>query len=211
LLNIADDPALAFFRSVSQVDPEEARALLGPAAREAAEGHEPAAVFRELWERPRGVDDLYRAQYVDMRTWLPEDILTKTDRASMAVSLEVRVPLLDHRLVERFASAPSSYKMRGMRGKRALRRIMSGRLPEAVLRGKKRGFDTPVSAWLRGPLRGELEVATSSLPADWFRPEAVKRCVAEHLAGRRDHGRLLWSLLVLERWRRRHEVVGLAG
>ena len=72
-------------------------------------------------------------------------------------------------------------------------------------------METPVRAWVRGPVGGELEVATSSLPADWFRPEAVKRCVAEHLAGRRDHGRLLWSLLVLERWRRRHEVVGLAG
>jgi asparagine synthase (glutamine-hydrolysing) len=138
-------------------------------------------------------------------------VLAKTDRASMAVSLEVRVPLLDHRLVERFASTPSRYKMRGMRGKRALRRALEERLPERVLRGKKRGFDTPVSSWLRGPLREELQETTRSLPADWFQPEAVSRCVSEHLAGQRDHGRLLWSLLVLERWRRRHEVVGLAG
>ena len=129
----------------------------------------------------------------------------------MAVSLEVRVPLLDHRLVERFAPAPAAHKMRGMRGKRALRRVMHGRLPEEVLAGKKRGFDTPVSAWLRGPLRGDLESGLRSLPSGWFRPEALAALNVEHQSGARDHGRLLWSLLVLERWRRRHEVVGLAG
>lgn len=211
LLNIGDHPAEAFFRSVSQMAPEEARELLGAEALEAVGEHDPCAVYRELWERPRCEDDLYRAQYVDMKTWLPEDVLAKTDRASMAVSLEVRVPLLDHRLLEAFASAPSAHKMVGMRGKRALRRVMEGRLPKEVLRGKKRGFDTPVSAWLRGPLRGELEQAARTLPQEWFRPEAVSRCVSQHLAGQVDHGRLLWSLLVLERWRTRHEVVGLAG
>lgn len=210
LLNIADEPALAFFRSVSQVDPVEARGLLGGQALEAVGAHDPSERFRELWERPQGADDLYRAQYVDMRTWLPEDILTKTDRASMAVSLEVRVPLLDHRLVERFAPAPSAHKMRGMRGKRSLRRALKARVPAQVLAGKKRGFDTPVSAWLRGVLRPELEQALRSLPEDWFRREALARTHGEHMAGKRDHGRLLWSLLVLERWRQRHDVVGLA-
>jgi len=211
LLNIADHPAEAFFRSVSSLDPKGARALLGSEALDAVGEHDPRDLYRELWERPSGADDLYRAQYVDMRTWLPEDVLVKTDRASMAVSLEVRVPLLDHRLVERFAATPSAHKMRGMRGKRALRRVLSERLPKPVLSGKKRGFETPVGAWLRGPLRGEMEEGLRSLPAAWFRPEAVSRCVGEHLSGESDHGRLLWSLLVLERWRRRHDVVGLAG
>ena len=211
LMNIADHPALAFFRSVSQVDPGQALSLLGPEAREAVGDHDPSLVYQELWERPRCEDDLYRAQYVDMKTWLPEDILAKTDRASMAVSLEVRVPLLDHRLVERFAPTPAPYKMRGMKGKRALRRVMRERLSAEVLAGKKRGFDTPVSAWLRGPLREELAGALRELPSSWFSAEALQRVHAEHQGGERDHGRLLWSLLVLQRWRRRHEVVGLVG
>jgi len=209
LQNIADHPADAFFRSVSQVDPAVALSLLGPDALEAVGAHDPAEVYRELWERPRCKDDLYRAQYVDMKTWLPEDILAKTDRASMAVSLEVRVPLLDHRLVERFAPAPTSHKMRAMRGKRALRRVMRGRLSAEVLAGKKRGFDTPISAWLRGPLRAELEEQLRSLPHGWFQAERVQGLNSEHQSGKRDHGRLLWTLLVLQRWRSRHEVVGL--
>ena len=211
LLNIADHPADAFFRSVSSLDPEAALALLGDDARQAVEGHDPSEAFRQLWERPKVADDLYRAQYVDMRTWLPEDVLTKTDRASMAVSLEVRVPLLDHRLLERFAALPSSHKMSGMRGKRSLRRALRSRVPDSVLRGKKRGFDTPVSAWLRGPLRAELETTLSSLPETWFKGSEITRLLAQHAVGHSDHGRLLWSLFVLERWRRRHDVVGLAG
>lgn len=211
LLNIADHPAQAFFRSVSTVDPLEALELLGEEAREAVGDHDPSEAFRELWERPKGADDLYRAQYVDMRTWLPEDVLAKTDRASMAVSLEVRVPLLDHRLLERFAALPSSHKMRGMKGKRALRRALKGRLPEAVLSAKKRGFDTPVSSWLRGPLRSELESTLRSLPEAWFKAEEISRVLSQHMAGHSDHGRLLWSLFVLERWRQRHDVVGLGA
>ena len=185
--------------------------MLGEEAREAVGGHDPAALFRELWERPEGADDLYRAQYVDMRTWLPEDVLVKTDRASMAVSLEVRVPFLDHRLIERFAALPSSHKMKGMKGKRALRRALKPRLPEAVLGAKKRGFDTPVGAWLRGPLRSEIEGTLRSLPESWFRPAEVSRLLSQHVEGHSDHGRLLWSLYVLERWRQRHEVVGLGA
>ena len=211
LLNIADHPAQAFFRSVSSLDPEAALSMLGEEAREAVDGHDPAALFRELWERPEGADDLYRAQYVDMRTWLPEDVLVKTDRASMAVSLEVRVPFLDHRLIERFAALPSSHKMKGMKGKRALRRALKPRLPEAVLSAKKRGFDTPVGAWLRGPLRSELEGTLRSLPESWFKATEVARFLSQHVEGHSDHGRLLWSLYVLERWRQRHEVVGLGA
>jgi asparagine synthase (glutamine-hydrolysing) len=211
LQNIADHPALAFFRSVSQVDQAQALSLLGPDALEAVGQHDPSLAFQELWERPRCDDDLYRAQYVDMKTWLPEDILAKTDRASMAVSLEVRVPLLDHRLVQRFAPTPAAYKMRGMRGKRALRRALRARLSPKVLAGKKRGFDTPVSAWLRGPLRDVLEGGLRELPAGWFSAAALQRLNGEHQSGKKDHGRLLWSLLTLQRWRSRHEVVGLVG
>ena len=124
----------------------------------------------------------------------------------MAVSLEVRPPLLDHRFVERFANLPAREKVRGGRGKVALREALRTRLPSHVLDGAKRGFDVPLAAWLRGPLAASAAEAIESLPERWFARAALRERLAEHAAGRRDHGRLLWSLLVLEHWRRRHSV-----
>ena len=129
----------------------------------------------------------------------------------MAVSLEVRVPLLDQRFVERFANLPADEKVRGARGKHALREALRGRLPAEVLEGEKRGFDTPLGAWIRGPLAAPVAAAIEELPADWFDRAALRARLAEHAAGRRDHARLLWSVLVLEHWRRRHAVRGLAA
>jgi asparagine synthase (glutamine-hydrolysing) len=129
----------------------------------------------------------------------------------MAVSLEVRVPLLDHRFVERFANLPASEKVRGGRGKHALREALRGRLAPEVLDGEKRGFDTPLGVWIKGPLAGPVRAAIEELPREWFRRERLQVLLEEHVAGARNHDRLLWSLLVLERWRARHAVAGLSG
>lgn len=206
LTNLADDPAHAYFRSVSQLELADARALLGPAAREAGAGHDPFVAFAEHHARPRGVDALYRAQYADFHTYLPDQILAKTDRASMAVSLELRPPLLDHRFVERFAPLPAREKVRGARGKHALREALRGRVRDAVLDGTKRGFDTPLDRWIAGPLAASVEQALRALPADWIDARRARQLFDEHRAGRRNHARALWSLLVLERWRARHGV-----
>src|SRR6185436_20079920 len=101
-------------------------------------------------------------------TYLPDQILTKVDRAAMAVSLEVRPPLLDHRFVERFAALPAAEKVRGTRGKHALRRALRPRLSSEILDGRKRGFDTPLSAWIRGPLAASTLDALRALPTEWF-------------------------------------------
>jgi len=211
LTNVGDDPARAYFRSVCQLDRSEALELLAPELAESLADHDPFRAFAEHYERPDVDDPLYRAQYADFHTYLPDQILAKVDRASMAVALEVRVPILDHRFVGRFANLPAREKVRAGRGKHAFREALRERIPPRILDGPKRGFDTPLAAWIRGPLASAVAEALEELPTAWFRREALAARLAEHRAGRRDHGRLLWSLLVLEHWRRRHAVEGLAG
>lgn len=211
LSNLGRDPARAYWASVTQLDRADALALLAPDLRTRLAGHDPLDAFREHYERPQVDDPLYRAQYADVHTYLPDQILAKVDRASMANSLEVRVPLLDHRFVELFAPLPASEKVRGARGQHAFRRALRARLPREVRSGRKRGFDTPLSAWIRGPLAAPIADALETLPADWFARDVLRARLAEHQSGGRDHGRLLWSLLVLEHWRRRHAVRGLGA
>jgi asparagine synthase (glutamine-hydrolysing) len=129
----------------------------------------------------------------------------------MGVSLEVRPPLLDHRFVERFAPLPARQKVHGSRGKHALREALRARLDAEVLDGRKRGFDTPLKAWMRGPLREAVRDALHTLPSEWFDRRVLETRLAEHDGGAHDHGRLLWSLLVLEHWRRRHAVARLSA
>ncbi len=145
------------------------------------------------------------------RSYLPDQILAKADRAAMGASLEVRPPLLDHRFVERFAPLPAREKVRGGRGKHALREALRSRVPAEILDGRKRGFDTPLRRWIAGPLGASVAEAIESLPAEWFARDVLRARLAEHRSGLRDHGRLLWSLLVLEHWRRRHAVRGLSA
>jgi len=211
LANVGDEPARAYWRSVTRIERGEALGLLAPDLAAHLDGHDPFEAFARHYAAPEVDDPLYRAQYADFHTYLPDQILAKADRASMAVSLEVRVPLLDHRFVERFANLPAREKVRGGRGKHALREALRGRLPSEILDGQKRGFDTPLEAWIRGPLREPVRAALADLPAAWFDRARLQACFEEHQAGRRNHDRLLWSLLVLERWRARHAVTGLAG
>jgi len=210
LANVGDEPARAYWRSVTRIERGEALALLAPELAARLAPHDPFELFARHYAAPEVDDPLYRAQYADFHTYLPDQILAKADRASMAVSLEVRVPLLDHRFVERFANLPAGEKVRGGRGKHALREALRTRLPAEVLDGEKRGFDVPLGAWIRGPLRAPVEAALASLPEEWFQRRALREVLAQHLSGARDHDRLLWSLLVLEHWRRRHGVTGLA-
>ncbi|MFM7296813.1 MAG: asparagine synthase-related protein, partial [Planctomycetota bacterium] len=162
-------------------------------------------------ERVTVDDPLYRVQYADFHTYLPDQILAKADRASMGASLEVRPPLLDHRFVERFAPLPARDKVRGGRGKHALREALRSRVPAEILDGRKRGFDTPLRRWIAGPLGASVADAIETLPSEWFARDVLRARLAEHRSGLRDHGRMLWSLLVLEHWRRRHGVRGLSA
>ncbi|HEX8263224.1 MAG TPA: XrtA/PEP-CTERM system amidotransferase [Allosphingosinicella sp.] len=156
---------------------------------------------RAMAEAPAD-DPLSRAQYADLKIWLPGDILTKVDRTSMAVGLEAREPLLDHRLVEFAARLPARMRLRGGSGKWLMKRALGRYLPDEVLNRTKMGFVTPVSAWFRGPLAGEAAaIAHSPALAElgWFEPAAVARLAAAHRSGRAEHGRLLWQLLMLDK------------
>ncbi|MBL8568670.1 MAG: asparagine synthase (glutamine-hydrolyzing) [Phreatobacter sp.] len=154
------------------------------------------------------LDDIVsRVVHRDMAGYLPDDILVKLDRATMAVSLEGRCPLLDHRVVEFSWRLPTGVKVRGGRGKWILREVLARYVPRSVFEGPKRGFDVPVGAWLRGPLRGWAEDLLS--PAmlarhDLLDVAGVRRRWSDHLDGRGDHSRALWAVLMLQAWLDEH-------
>lgn len=143
-----------------------------------------------------------RLLYVDSITYLPGDILTKVDRMSMAHSLEVRVPLLDHRVVELVASFPTSWKLRGRERKRILKRLAERYVPREILSRPKRGFSLPIRDWLRAELAGRLDALAepNALAAHYLHRPTLLRLIAEHRQGRRDHCDILWRLLILAAW-----------
>ncbi|MDA7946880.1 MAG: asparagine synthase (glutamine-hydrolyzing) [Hyphomicrobiaceae bacterium] len=148
-------------------------------------------------------DFVSRMQYVDTATYLPDDILTKVDRASMAVSLEVRVPMLDHRVVEFAWSLPRAFKVGGGRGKRILRKVLARHVPDDLIKRQKMGFAVPIDEWLRGPLKEWASdlLSPSALKRNGFvEPEPVQRVWAEHLSGARSRPLPLWSVLMLQSW-----------
>jgi asparagine synthase (glutamine-hydrolysing) len=141
--------------------------------------------------------------YRDMTAYLPDDILVKLDRASMATSLEGRCPILDHRVIEFAWHLPTSVKVRHGQGKWILRQVLSRYVPPALFERPKQGFDVPVGTWLKGPLRVWAEDLLSEARLkrhDLVDPAAVRACWNEHLSGRRDHSRVLWAVLMLEAW-----------
>jgi len=178
---------------------DERDALLGGAGRE----HDPFGEYRTYFDAVAGASWLNQCLYVDLKTWLANDILPKVDRASMSVGLEARVPFLDHRLVEFAIRLPASMKMRGLRRKVVLRRAMRRRLPDVVIKRRKRGFNAPVSSWLRGSLRplcdDVLSVPSSLVDV---RHPTIQQTWMNHRDGRADHGFRLWSLLTLLVWER---------
>ena len=145
---------------------------------------------------------LDRAQYADLKFWLPGDILTKTDRTSMAVSLEAREPLLDHRLIEFAAKLPQRERLRGVTGKWLMKQTMKRYLPDDILFRRKQGFVTPIAQWFRGPLaQAARDIVASErlVGAGWFARRPLARLAEDHIAGREDNSRTLWQLLMLER------------
>ena len=161
----------------------------------------PSQVFRDHAARADTDDPLALVQYLDLKTYLVGDINTKVDRASMAHSLEVREPLMDHPLVEWLATLPSSLKIRGMEGKYLLKKAMEPRLPHDVLYRPKMGFAVPLSRWFRGPLKARVrEAILGQRLADTGRFNAgyLNRLVADHETGARDYSTPIWTLLMFE-------------
>ncbi|HXG03930.1 MAG TPA: asparagine synthase (glutamine-hydrolyzing), partial [Candidatus Binatia bacterium] len=194
-----------YFRMVTfQTEGTLAR-LLGPEARRHLSPAVDRTAFVRLAERGRVEDFVSALQYVDVHTYLPDDILAKVDRTSMLVSLEARVPLLDHVLMEFLATMPSSLKLRDGRGKYVLKRLMADALPAAVLERPKMGFGVPLAAWFRGELREyarEVLLGRRAVERGLVARPAVERVLAEHAAGH-DRSGVIWTLLCLEEWARR--------
>jgi asparagine synthase (glutamine-hydrolysing) len=147
-----------------------------------------------------------RMAYLDTTTYLPDDILTKLDRVSMSVSLEARVPLLDHRLVEFAWSLPKHMRLRNGASKWLLRQILYRHVPSAIVERPKSGFAVPIADWLRGPLRDWAEglIDEQRLREEgWFDPGPVRRAWAEHLTGGGNHWEALWGVCMAQAWRER--------
>ncbi len=145
---------------------------------------------------------LDRAQYADLKFWLPGDILTKVDRTSMAVSLEAREPLLDHRLIEFAARLPEGMRVRGRQGKWLLKHTMRRYLPDDILFRPKQGFVTPIAGWLRGPLAGaarDISRSAGIARLGWFNSARLDTIAQAHISGKNDHSRLLWQMIMLDK------------
>jgi asparagine synthase (glutamine-hydrolysing) len=171
---------------------------------------DPLAVPHARFADTEGAPLLARLQDVDLGTYLIDDLLVKTDRMSMAHSLEVRVPFLDPAVAELALALPTRQKVRGLSKKRLLRRAVSPWLPAAIVRGRKRGFSIPAAAWLRGEL---VAFAREALSAErvrrqgFFEPEAVQRVLEAHVAGREDYSRQLWGLISFSLWADRQQTI----
>jgi asparagine synthase (glutamine-hydrolysing) len=201
LQSLARDSVEAYFHSVSILRDEQRRQLYSNAFRAQLGGYNAVEVFRRHARRANCDDPLALVQYLDLKTYLVGDINTKVDRASMAHSLEVREPLMDHPLVEWLASLPSSLKVRGQEGKYLLKKAQEPHLPDEVLYRPKMGFAVPLARWFRGPLRNRVrEAVLGGTLADtgYFNRTVLQRLLDQHDAGMRDHSAALWTVLMFD-------------
>ncbi len=180
-------------------------AAYSPALLNAVGAFDPDEMYRAVWNRADGTDDVDRALYGDFATYFPDQLLAKADVASMAHSLEARSPLLDTEMIEFAATIPTALRLRGWETKHLLKRLASRFVPRDVLYRRKQGFVMPASSWLRGAMAPYVRLALDS-PSfhdrGWVRPEFTRRLLDEHQRGTHDRGDQLFTLLVLELWAR---------
>ncbi|AOU98526.1 asparagine synthetase B [Acidihalobacter yilgarnensis] len=197
---LARDTVEAYFHTVSATPHTVRQRLYSTRFRSELQGYSALELFREHARHATTDDPLRIAQYLDLKTWLPGDILTKVDRASMAHALEVRVPLLDHRVVEWGMSLPTARKIHRGESKYLLKRALERDLPSEIIYRRKQGFSVPLKQWFRGPLTEPFEkVLQNSALADsgLFDMDEIRCVWREHHTGMSDHGTVLWSLLML--------------
>ena len=191
----------AYFHSVSILRGPMREQLFSPTFKRQLAGYRAQQVFERHAARAGTDDPLALIQYLDLKTYLVGDINTKVDRASMAHSLEVREPLMDHELIEWLASLPSNLKVRGQEGKFLLKKAMEPRLSNDILYRPKMGFAVPLARWFRGPLKERVRRAVLGprlAETGWFDAAYLQQLVEQHQSGARDHSAPLWTLLMFE-------------
>jgi len=184
---------------------DEKRAMYTGELQEAASGFDAYEQHRKYFDRVSGEDFINQMLYVDLKTFLPCLNLTYTDKTSMAASMEVRVPLLDHELIELAARMPARLKLKGLTGKHILKRAAEAWLPREIIHRKKAGFSAPVRAWLVRDLRDMVEDLLSESNINrrgYFNYQSVRHLIDENLAGREDNNLKIFQLLTLELWHR---------
>ncbi len=204
--NVALDPIDRYLDSVSiftRLNKEEL--LTEDFKRRQRPGDSTSDTFRELAARVKTGEDLDRLLYIDSKTYLPGDILTKVDRMSMAASLEARTPLLDHKLIDFVTRIPASLKLSGLETKHLFKRAVQDLVPAEILNRPKQGFGVPIQKWINQQLRQRIRDTLSDARTrqrGYVEPNYVDVLLDEHERGRRDHSMALWSLLMLELWHR---------
>ena len=201
-LALADSGEAGYARGLSVTSPDQRAALYSDAFSGRLSGFKAEDELIDLMRTAPARTGLDKAQYADLTFWLPGDILTKVDRTSMAVSLEAREPLLDHRLVEFAATLPDTMRVNGSTGKYLLKRSMETHLEHDILYRSKQGFVTPIADWFRGPLADAARAISSNsqlAQTGWFDNQALTALAEDHISGRSDNSRVLWQMLMLEK------------
>ncbi|HXJ38273.1 MAG TPA: asparagine synthase C-terminal domain-containing protein, partial [Bryobacteraceae bacterium] len=197
---LARSPLEGYFNTMSSCPPNMKHNLLSGDVLRALNGYDSIEVLRHHYDRADTTDPLSRIQYVDIKTYLVDDILVKVDRASMANSLEVRCPLLDHRLMELIAAIPSGLKLHGGRGKYIFKRALEPVLPASILNRRKWGFGVPLATWFRSDLKDFAYQAIFTTPDSYLNYSFLAQCWNQHQRGQRDWSSLLWQALMFKSW-----------
>ena len=199
--SLGSSPLEGYFNSIACACPPDLKPkLLHPQVLKQLNGYDSIEVFRYHYDRANTPDLLSRLQYLDIKTYLADDILVKVDRASMANSLEVRCPLLDHKLMELIAQMPSSLKLRNGQGKYLFKKALERVLPTKVLTRRKQGFAVPVAEWFRGELKEFAYEKLFHQPDDLLNSAFLMRCWKQHQRGQRDWSATLWCVLMFKTW-----------
>jgi len=166
-----------------------------------------SAYFNNLFNKMSHGTDLRKMTYTDIKSWLPDDLLVKADKMTMAASLELRVPLLDHKLVEYATTLPDHYRLNGKQGKYLLKKLMEKHLPHEIIYRKKKGFPVPIAKWFRGDLYNqtqEILLDGLTMGRGYFKPAYVENMLKTHKSGKEDLSRRIFTLLNLELWHRKY-------
>jgi asparagine synthase (glutamine-hydrolysing) len=205
LRHVGRDARGRYLDAIRYFGADEKPVLLTADVRDALAGPDPETVLAGHFRRFADLPWPSQMMRFDAETYLPEDVLTKVDRMSMAHSLESRVPLLDNEVIAFASTLPAAMKIKNGRRKHVLKEVAAALLPSAILNRRKQGFGVPLATWFRGDLRelfADTLLSQSARQRGYFEPAFVNRLVAEHLGGKRDHTLQLWQLVVFERWHR---------